>query len=84
MRRVMVVLDLHVFVRATDPAGIPEGIQSSCPDADNSDTVMVTITVTDVDEVPVIAGAAAVSFNETEATSTWRLAESPTRRPTRT
>ena len=57
-----------VFVRATDPAGIP-GTFSPDPDtdADNSDTVRVDITVTDVDEVPEIAGAAAVSFDETTA-----------------
>ena len=51
-----------VFVRATDPAGIPK---ATSPESANSGTVMVTITVTDVDEVPVIDGDGAVSFNET-------------------
>ena len=54
-----------VVVRATDPAGIP-GTFSSATDADNSDTVTVNITVTDVDEVPVITtGTEPADFNET-------------------
>ena len=52
-----------VLVRATDPAGIP-GVAHDDRDLGNSDTVMVNITVTDVDEVPVIDGEDAVSFNE--------------------
>ena len=51
-----------VTVRATDPAGDP---QVPTPDMDNSDTVMVTITVTDVNEPPTIAGGdASVTFDE--------------------
>ena len=50
-----------VTVRATDPAGDP---QASSAVADNSDTIMVTITVTDVNEPPAITGDAAVMFEE--------------------
>ena len=50
-----------VVVRATDPTGIP-----GADDADpaNSDTVMVIITVTDVNEAPDVTGDAAVTFDE--------------------
>ena len=47
-----------VTVKATDPAGIP------ATDTASSDTVMVVITVTDVNEAPAVAGEAAVTFNE--------------------
>ena len=50
-----------VTVRATDPAGVP---QASPAEADNSDTVIVNITITDVNEPPAIDGDAAVTFNE--------------------
>ena len=50
-----------VTVRATDPAGDP---QAGSAEADNSDTVMVDITITDVNEPPSITGAAAVTFEE--------------------
>ena len=47
-----------VTVRATDPAGVPSS------DTENSDTITVTITVTDVNEAPDVTGAAAVTFQE--------------------
>ena len=52
-----------VTVRATDPAGIP---QADSGEEANSDTVMVTITVTDVDEPPTINGTgdAKLMFDE--------------------
>ncbi len=53
-----------VTVRATDPAGIPQA-DPAVPD--NSDEITVTITVTDVNEPPAIAGDAgdaAVTFDE--------------------
>ena len=56
-----------VTVKATDPAGIPD------TDADNSDTVMVTITVTDVNEPPEVTGEAAVMFNENTGNITTEL-----------
>ena len=52
-----------VTVRATDPAGDP-GADSA--EMENSDTVMVTITVTGVNEPPSITGGAAVAFEEVE------------------
>ena len=51
----------EVTVRATDPAGVPQAVNA---EAENSDTVMVDITVTDVNEAPAVAGDAAVTFNE--------------------
>ena len=51
-----------VVVRATDPTGIP-GAESAVPD--NSGTVTVIITVTDVNEAPDVMGDAAVTFDET-------------------
>ena len=53
--------DYTVMVRATDPSGVPQAVSA---DTDNSDTVTVEITVTDVNEAPAVAGAAAVTFNE--------------------
>ena len=55
----------EVWVRATDPAGMPK---AASPVAGNSGTVQVDITVTDVDEAPVITGDAAVSFHELTGT----------------
>ncbi len=63
-----------VVVRATDPAGVP---QAASNDADNSDTVTVVITVTDVNEAPPVAGDAAVTFNESTGDITARLGTSP-------
>ena len=51
-----------VIVRATDPTGDPQA--SGDGDNENSDTVMVDITITDVNEPPAITGPAAVPFNE--------------------
>ena len=48
-----------VTVRATDPTGDPKASS-----ADNSDTVMVEITVTDVNEPPAIKGNATATFLE--------------------
>ena len=45
-------------VKATDPEGIP------LTDTNNSDTVTVVITITDVNEPPSITGEAAVTFAE--------------------
>ena len=55
-----------VIVRATDPDGMPGTTAAVTDDAvtNNSDEIMVTITVTEVDEAPAITGAAAVSFAE--------------------
>ena len=50
-----------VTVRATDPAGVP---QAPTVDTVNSDTVMVVITVTNVNEAPVVTGNAEVPFLE--------------------
>ena len=50
-----------VTVRATDPAGDP---QTPSADPNNSDTVMVKITITDVNEPPAIEGDAEVPFAE--------------------
>ena len=50
-----------VIVRATDPDGMPAA--PAAVEA-NSDVIMVTITVTGVDEAPAITGAVAVSFAE--------------------
>ena len=50
-----------VVVRATDPTGIP-GANPAVPA--NSGTVTVIITVTDVNEAPVVAGDAAATFDE--------------------
>ena len=49
----------------SSPSGprTPEGIPLDDDDTDNSDEIMVTITVTDVNEPPAIAGNAAVTFN---------------------
>ena len=52
-----------VVVRATDPAGVP---QAQTVDEDNSDSITVTITVTDVGEPPAVDGAAEVPFEEVE------------------
>ena len=51
-----------VIVRATDPDGMPEA--DPLLDSENSDVITVTITVTDVNEAPVVSGDAAVSFAE--------------------
>ena len=48
----------RVTVKATDPAGIPE------TDTDNSDTVIVVITVTNVNEPPDVDGDTEVTFQE--------------------
>ena len=53
--------DYEVVVRATDPAGIPEADPAV---AANSDVVTVMITVTDVNEPPVVEGEAEVTFEE--------------------
>ena len=50
-----------VTVRATDPAGVP---QAETAGDTNSDEIMVTITVTNVNEPPAVDGAAAVTFQE--------------------
>ncbi len=52
-----------VVVRATDPSGDPQimGAQTA-----NSDTVKVTITVTDVNEAPAVTGEATATFDEGE------------------
>ena len=60
------------MVRATDPAGVP---QVDAADAENSDEVTVLITVTDVNEAPVVAGGAAVTFNEDTGDITESLGE---------
>ena len=52
---------LTVIVRATDPAGVP---QAQTADGDNSDTIAVTITVTDVGEPPAVSGVAEATFQE--------------------
>ena len=60
----------HVFVvivRATDPDGMPE--MATAEEA-NSDVIMVTITVTNVNEAPDVTGDAAVSFEEIAAIGT--------------
>ena len=59
-----------VIVRATDADGMPE---MATADTDNSDFITVTITVTDVDEAPVVMGAAAITFAENDPVNT-RLA----------
>ena len=51
-----------VTVKATDPAGVPEN------DTDNSDTVMVAITVTNVNEAPEVVGDAEIDFPEIAGT----------------
>ena len=50
-----------VTVRATDPAGVPQAVSA---DSANSDTVMVEIAVTDVNEPPAVVGDATATFNE--------------------
>ena len=50
-----------VVVRATDPTGIPGADPAVTT---NSGTVTVIITVTDVNEAPVVAGDATVTFDE--------------------
>ena len=50
-----------VTVRATDPAGVP---QAEMFDEANSDEIMVTITVTNVNEPPAVTGVAEVTFAE--------------------
>ena len=50
----------RVTVKATDPAGIPE------TDTDNSDTVIVVITVTNVNEAPEVDGNTEVIFREVD------------------
>ena len=52
---------LTVIVRATDPAGIP---QADPAVGGNSAEITVTITITDVNEPPVVTGMDAVSFGE--------------------
>ena len=54
-------LQLEVVVRATDPSGIPSA-ETAVPD--NSGTVTVMVTVTDVNEAPAVAGDAAETFDE--------------------
>ena len=54
---------LMVTVRATDPAGVP---QAPTAVGDNSDEIMVTITVTDVGEAPAVSGDAEATFLELE------------------
>ena len=51
----------EVTVRATDPAGDPQADNAA---AANSDTVMVNITITDVNEPPAVTGMDAVTFDE--------------------
>ena len=55
-----------VIVRATDPDGEPEPkpMYRWTAVEENSDVITVTITVTNVDEAPVVTGDAAVSFAE--------------------
>ena len=50
-----------VTVRATDPSGMP---QREAAQTANSDEITVTITVTGVDEPPVVTGNAEVTFEE--------------------
>ena len=50
----------RVTVKATDPAGIP------LTDSDNSATVDVTITITEVNEPPAVTGMDAVTFDEVD------------------
>ena len=52
---------LTVTVRATDPAGVPQAMMAG---ENNSDSIDVTITVTDVNEPPAVSGEAAVTFDE--------------------
>ena len=54
-----------VMVRATDPSGLP---QAGSADPANSDTITVTINVTDVNEPPAVTGEAAVTFQEEAGT----------------
>ena len=61
----------EVVVRATDPAGLP---QASPAVPDNSDEITVTITVTGVDEPPVVSGDDPPEFNETNGDITSTLA----------
>ena len=59
-------MEYTVTVKATDPAGIP---QAAFVAADgDSDTVMVVITVTNVNEAPDVTGDAAVTFVENSGT----------------
>ena len=53
--------EYEVTVRATDPDGMPGATDAVDT---NSDTVMVTITVTDVDEAPDVTGDATATFEE--------------------
>ena len=53
---------LTVIVRATDPAGVPQGTADE--DNDNSDEITVNITVTDVNEPPAVTGDDTVDFTE--------------------
>ena len=50
-----------VTVRATDPAGVP---QAGIAQTANSDEIVVTINVTDVNEPPAVTGDAEVTFQE--------------------
>ena len=52
-----------VTVRATDPAGVPQAMEA---DEGNSGEIMVTITVTNVNEPPAVTGEAGVTFKEVE------------------
>ena len=52
-----------VTVRATDPAGVPQIVTA---DTANSDTVDVTITVTNVNEPPAVTGDDPEDFAETD------------------
>ena len=56
-----------VTVRATDPSGIP---QVETAQTANSDTIEVTITVTNIDEPPTVTGDAEVTFQENGAIAT--------------
>ena len=61
-----------VTVRATDPAGDPQESSADTTNSDEiSDEIMVTITITDVNEPPAIArtGDAPVTFNEVDGTA---------------
>ena len=59
-----------VVVRATDPAGVPQGQTAQTA---NSDVITVTITVTDVNEPPSVTGDAEVTFNEVDGDITAPL-----------
>ena len=69
-----------VTVRATDPAGEP---QATSRNVDNSDEIVVTITVTNVNEPPAVAGqtqaatnnGADLTFNEVVASGNLEQGE---------